>query len=83
MAKVLGAIQDQINFVIVRKNDVNTVMQTRSFYSADCNTDHLLVIAKLKMVTKKTPRAEKPKKHKINTEKHPRSSDENKISRIC
>uniref|UniRef100_A0A0L8HCX0 Endonuclease/exonuclease/phosphatase domain-containing protein n=1 Tax=Octopus bimaculoides TaxID=37653 RepID=A0A0L8HCX0_OCTBM len=53
----------QIDFVIVRKNDVNTMKQTRSFHSAD----HLLVIAKVKMVTKKTPRAKKPKKPKINT----------------
>ncbi|XP_014788680.1 craniofacial development protein 2-like [Octopus bimaculoides] len=57
----------KIDFVIVRKNDVNTVKQTRSFQSADCNTDHLLVIAKVKIVTKKTPRAEKSKKPKTNT----------------
>ncbi|XP_029638786.1 craniofacial development protein 2-like [Octopus sinensis] len=73
----------QIDFVIVRKNDVDTVKQTRSFYSAHCNTDHPLVIAKVKMDTKKTPRAKKPKKPKINTKKHPKSSDENQISRIC
>ncbi|XP_014787592.1 uncharacterized protein LOC106881645 [Octopus bimaculoides] len=41
--------------------------QTRSFHSADCNRDHLLVLAKVKIVTKKTPRAEKPKKSKFNT----------------
>ncbi|XP_014769963.2 craniofacial development protein 2-like [Octopus bimaculoides] len=60
----------QIDFVIVRKNDVNAVKQTRSFHSADCNTNNLLVIVKVKMVTKKTPRAEKPKKPKINKKKN-------------
>ncbi|XP_005095538.1 craniofacial development protein 2-like [Aplysia californica] len=33
----------QIDFIIVRKKDANMVKQTRSFYSADCNTHHLLL----------------------------------------
>ena len=57
----------QLDFVIVRKTDANTVKQTRSFHNADCNTDHLLVITKAKIVTKKTPRAENPRKPNINT----------------
>lgn len=54
--------------MIVRKNDANTVKQIRSYHSADCNTDHLLIIAKVEMITQKKPRSEKPRKPKINTE---------------
>ena len=56
----------QIDFVIVRKRDLNSVKSTRSFHSADCNTDHLLILTKTKLISKSTHRSERPKKPKIN-----------------
>ncbi|XP_005106608.1 craniofacial development protein 2-like [Aplysia californica] len=72
----------QIDFIILRKKDANMVKQTRSFYSADCNTDHLLVIAKAKILTKKTSRAEEQKKPKINI-RNTKDPVKGKISRTC
>ena len=40
---------------------------TCSYHSADCNTDHLLIIAKTKITTKQVHRAQKPKAPKVNT----------------
>ena len=58
----------QIDFVIVRRNDINATKQTRSFHSTDCNTDHLLIIANLKtkILTKNIQTSQRPRKPKIN-----------------
>ncbi|XP_047470538.1 craniofacial development protein 2-like [Penaeus chinensis] len=56
----------QRDFAIVRRKHINTVTSTRSHHSADCNTDHLLVMAKAKITTKRMHRAKPPKLSKIN-----------------
>ena len=38
----------QLDFVITRKEDLNSVKRTRAFHSADCGSDHALVISEVK-----------------------------------
>ena len=56
----------QIDFVLVRKSDLNTVKSTRSYHSADCDTDHILIISKTKLCIKKSHRAKPPNKGRLN-----------------
>ncbi|XP_074873341.1 uncharacterized protein LOC142024904 isoform X1 [Carettochelys insculpta] len=43
----------QLDVVIARRNNLKNVLLTRSYHSADCNTDHSLVCSKLKLRPKK------------------------------
>ena len=56
----------QIDFIIVKKKHLNSVKITRSYHSADCNTDHTLVVSKTKVTPKRTHRATKRKLPKLN-----------------
>ena len=71
VTKFRGDIRDlatgtKIDFVITRRDTIGSVKSTRSYHSADCNTDHLLIIAKTKITTKQVHRAQKPKVNTIN-----------------
>lgn len=50
----------QLDMVLVRRAHLNTVMVTRTFHSADCHTDHALVLTKAKLHRQK-PHSARPK----------------------
>ncbi|TWW59285.1 hypothetical protein D4764_06G0008150 [Takifugu flavidus] len=47
----------QLDLIITRRSDLRNVLQTRSFHSADCDTDHSLVCCKIKLQVKNFHRA--------------------------
>lgn len=58
----------QIDFIITRRKDLRDILNSRSYHSADCNTDHSLVMAKTRHLPKKIHSAKKaPKKVLLNT----------------
>uniref|UniRef100_H3AUZ3 Endonuclease/exonuclease/phosphatase domain-containing protein n=1 Tax=Latimeria chalumnae TaxID=7897 RepID=H3AUZ3_LATCH len=57
----------QLDLVIVKRKDLPSVQKTRTFHSADCDTDHSLIISKVKITAKKLHRAKPRSKPKINT----------------
>jgi exonuclease III len=56
----------QIDFIITRRSHFNSVKKTRTFHSADCNTDHALVISKVKAAPRRNHKQREPPKPKIN-----------------
>ncbi|XP_046998223.1 uncharacterized protein LOC124613553 [Schistocerca americana] len=58
----------QLDLVIARRTGLKNVLLTRSYHSADCNTDHALVACTLRLTPKKCHHA-KPRGHpRINTD---------------
>lgn len=57
----------QLDIVLTKRGNINSVNMTRSFPSADCDTDHTLVICKAKIEWKKLHSAKPPKKPKLCT----------------
>ena len=55
-----------LDYIIVRRNNLNNIKTTRSYRSADCNTDHLLIMAKMKITMRPTHREKKPKTPRVN-----------------
>lgn len=45
----------QLDLIIVRRSSIKCVLHTRSYHSADCDTDHSLVCCKIRMQPKKIP----------------------------
>ena len=43
-----------LDFVLTRREQLNAVRITRAFHSADCDTDHALIISKIKITPKRT-----------------------------
>ena len=39
----------QLDLILTRRNDLNTIRNTRSLHSAECDTDHALVCAKVNL----------------------------------
>ena len=58
----------QLDFVIVRRSHISEVRYTRSYHSADCDTDHSLVCSKINLVCKPTYRR-KTRSTKIDVSK--------------
>ena len=56
----------QLDLILTRKKHLNSVKSTRAYHSADCNTDHTLVISKLKVKPKRMQRSKTGAKPKIN-----------------
>ena len=55
------------NLIITRRSALNSVLITRSYHSADCDTDHALVSSKVHLQPR-TPNRSKPKgRPRINT----------------
>ena len=54
----------QLDLILVRRAAVNNVLHTRSYHSADCDTDHSFVCCKIRMQPKKF--------HRTNTKGIPR-----------
>uniref|UniRef100_A0A0B7BPR8 Endonuclease/exonuclease/phosphatase domain-containing protein n=1 Tax=Arion vulgaris TaxID=1028688 RepID=A0A0B7BPR8_9EUPU len=42
----------QLDLVITRRNAINSVLSTRSYHSADCDTDHSLICGKVRLKIK-------------------------------
>ena len=67
----------QLDLILVRRAANKNVLHTRSYHSADCDTDHSLVCCKIRMQPKK--KKKKKKLHRTKTKEIPRI-DVNKIS---
>ena len=59
----------QLDLVITRKSHLNRVLNTRSFHSADCNTDHSLVASMIRLRPKRIHRSKQKACPRINTAK--------------
>ena len=57
----------QLDLVIVRRTSLKTVLLTRSYHSADCDTDHSLVCSKFRLHLKKFHRTKTAGKPRIDT----------------
>ena len=57
----------QLDLVLTRRCHLQNVLITRSYHSADCDTDHSLVISKLRLCPKKLHQSKPPGKPRINT----------------
>lgn len=49
----------QLDLILVRRTHIKNILLTRSFHSADCDTDHSLVCCKIRMQPKKFHHAKK------------------------
>ena len=47
----------QLDLVLTRRDSLNTVHTSRAFHSADCDTDHALIISKVKYKPKRSHHA--------------------------
>ena len=59
----------QLDLILTRRKALKNVTITRSYQSADCDTDHSLVCCKIKLQPKKLHHARQPGKPKIDTTK--------------
>lgn len=59
----------QLDLVLVRKRDLNDIMLTRSYHSADCDTDHALVISRLRIRPRVYHQSKRPGFPKLDTTK--------------
>ncbi|RXN14060.1 craniofacial development 2-like protein [Labeo rohita] len=56
----------QLDFVITRRADIGSVLLTRSYHSADCDTDHALVASKVCKTPKRLHHLKKKGRLRIN-----------------
>ena len=57
----------QLDMIITRRAVLNSVLVTRSYQSADCDTDHSLVCSKLRLLPKKIHHTKQKGRPRINT----------------
>ena len=57
----------QLDFVITRRADLSSVLHTRSYHSAECDTDHSLVASKVRLKPRKIHHAKTKGCPRINT----------------
>ena len=57
----------QLDLVITRRAELASVLLTRSYYSADCDTDHSLIASKVRVRPKKVHHSKKKGRPCINT----------------
>ena len=58
----------QLDLIITRRKDPNCVLHSRSYHSADCDTDHCpLIASKVKFIPKKIHHSKTKGKPRINT----------------
>ncbi|KAI8519655.1 hypothetical protein Bbelb_029120 [Branchiostoma belcheri] len=70
----------QLDLVIVRRSNLQTVHNTRSYHSADCDSDHSLVISKIVLQGKKPLHHARPRGlPKINTARIADNDNANKF----
>ena len=49
----------QLDMILTRRDSINSVCSTRAFHSADCDTDHSLIAAKVKLKPRKIHHSKK------------------------
>ena len=54
-----------MDYVIVRRRDLNEVQITRAMRGAECSTDHCLILSTLRLTLRPPARGQKPR-HKLN-----------------
>ncbi|XP_037791339.1 uncharacterized protein LOC119586676 [Penaeus monodon] len=59
----------QLDLVIIRKASLNCVLTTRSYHSADCDTDHSMVGSKIRLQPKRIHRSKQKGRPRMNTSK--------------
>ena len=57
----------QLDLIITKRSSLNCVNITRSYHSADCNTDHSLVSSKVCMQPKRIHHSKQKRRPRINT----------------
>ncbi|GFO31429.1 hypothetical protein PoB_005793400 [Plakobranchus ocellatus] len=57
----------QLDLVIIRRPWLNCVLGTRSYHSADCETDHSKVASKVQLQTRRIHRSKQKGRPRINT----------------
>lgn len=57
----------QLDLVITRKSSLNCVLNTRSYHSADCDTDHSMVASKVRLQPRRFHRSKQKGRPRINT----------------
>ena len=57
----------QLDLVITRRPLLNSVLSTRSYHSADCDTDHSMVASKVRLHPKRIHRSKQKGRPRINT----------------
>ena len=57
----------QLDLVVTRRAMLNCVLVTRSYHSADCDTDHSLVVSKVRLQCKQIHRSKQKGRPRINT----------------
>ena len=57
----------QLDLILTRRSSLPCIRLTRSYHSADCDTDHSLVCSKIKLKAKQTPRTKRNGRPRINT----------------
>nr|XP_054750072.1 craniofacial development protein 2-like [Lytechinus pictus] len=57
----------QLDLVITRNSSLNSVQVTRSYHSADCDTDHSLVASRMRLQPKRIHRSKQKARPRINT----------------
>jgi hypothetical protein len=55
----------QLDMILSRKNDLRETLHTRTFHSAECDTDHSLVMARIAFSQKKIHSSRPPGKKKV------------------
>ncbi|XP_037296657.1 uncharacterized protein LOC119189933 [Manduca sexta] len=59
----------QLDLILTKRNDLRDIKHTRSFHSADCDTDHSLVVAKMSFVPKKIYKSRTPARKRLDLPK--------------
>nr|XP_054771645.1 uncharacterized protein LOC129279571 [Lytechinus pictus] len=57
----------QLDLVITQNSSLNSVQVTRSYHSADCDTDHSLVASRVRLQPKRIHRSKQKARPRINT----------------
>lgn len=57
----------QLDLVITRRSDLASILLTRTYHSADCNTDHSLVASKVRITPQKLHHGKKKGRPRVNT----------------
>ena len=57
----------QLDLIITRRTSLNHVLKTRSYHSADCNTDHSLVSSKVRLRPKRIHHSKLKGRPRINS----------------
>lgn len=69
----------QLDLILTRKQDLNSVRNTRSYHSAECDTDHALVRAKVNLTPRKLHYSKPKSRPRINAS---RASDPTKAQKL-